>query len=187
MKNPVWPSSCVTPAGTSNELDAQNEWEENTTHKVLNCTTVLHSVFFWLQTGYECVLTTSTFLSVCNYVVAVSGEVPGTLGLATSGLCGAQRAESSANASKRYDTCWLYYFFVLQGHQRSHQRRGSPRKGRVTHLKHWLPVPQAFGESPSDGRTKVYLLMISHSRYFSSRGPSPNADEVDRHYSYFKG
>ena len=30
MKNPVWPSSCVTPAGTSNELDVQNEWEENT-------------------------------------------------------------------------------------------------------------------------------------------------------------
>ena len=30
--NPVWPSSCVTPAGTSNELDVQNEWEENT-HK----------------------------------------------------------------------------------------------------------------------------------------------------------
>ena len=27
---PVWPSSCVTPAGTSNELDVQNEWEENT-------------------------------------------------------------------------------------------------------------------------------------------------------------
>ena len=26
--------SCVTPAGTSNELDVQNEWEENThTHK----------------------------------------------------------------------------------------------------------------------------------------------------------
>ena len=34
MRNPVWPSSCVTPAGTSNELDVQNEWEENThTHK----------------------------------------------------------------------------------------------------------------------------------------------------------
>ena len=30
MKNPVSPSSCVTPAGTSNELDVQNEWEENT-------------------------------------------------------------------------------------------------------------------------------------------------------------
>ena len=30
---PVW-SSCATPAGTSNELDVQNEWEENThTHK----------------------------------------------------------------------------------------------------------------------------------------------------------
>ena len=29
---PVWPSSCVTPAGTSNKLDVQNEWEENT-HK----------------------------------------------------------------------------------------------------------------------------------------------------------
>ena len=25
MRNPVWPSSCVTPAGTSNELDVQNE------------------------------------------------------------------------------------------------------------------------------------------------------------------
>ena len=24
------PSSCVTPAGTSNELDVQNGWEENT-------------------------------------------------------------------------------------------------------------------------------------------------------------
>ena len=30
MRNPVRPSSCVTPAGTSNELDVQNEWEENT-------------------------------------------------------------------------------------------------------------------------------------------------------------
>ena len=30
MRNPVWPSPCVTPAGTSNELDVQNEWEENT-------------------------------------------------------------------------------------------------------------------------------------------------------------
>ena len=26
----VSPSSCVTPAGTSNELDVQNGWEENT-------------------------------------------------------------------------------------------------------------------------------------------------------------
>ena len=31
MRNPVRPSSCVTPAGTSNELDVQNKWEENTT------------------------------------------------------------------------------------------------------------------------------------------------------------
>ena len=30
MRNPVRPSSCVTPAGTSNELDVQNGWEENT-------------------------------------------------------------------------------------------------------------------------------------------------------------
>ena len=29
MINPVWPSSCVTPAGTSNELDVQNKPEEN--------------------------------------------------------------------------------------------------------------------------------------------------------------
>ena len=29
MRNPVRPSSCVvTPAGTSNELDVQNVWEE---------------------------------------------------------------------------------------------------------------------------------------------------------------
>ena len=34
MKNPVWPSSCVTPAGMSNELDVQNEWEENTTNNI---------------------------------------------------------------------------------------------------------------------------------------------------------
>ena len=29
-KNPVLPSSCVTPAGTS--IEVQNEWEENTKH-----------------------------------------------------------------------------------------------------------------------------------------------------------
>ena len=34
----MWPSSCVTPAGKSNELDVQNEWEENThTHTLLPC------------------------------------------------------------------------------------------------------------------------------------------------------
>ena len=33
-KNPVLPSSCVTPAGTS--IEVQNEWEENThTHTFL--------------------------------------------------------------------------------------------------------------------------------------------------------
>ena len=26
----LWPSFCVTPVGTSNELDVQNKWEENT-------------------------------------------------------------------------------------------------------------------------------------------------------------
>ena len=39
MRNPVWPSSCATPAGTSNELDVQNEWEEN-------------AVFFYLNTPF---------------------------------------------------------------------------------------------------------------------------------------
>ena len=35
IKNPVWPSSCVTPAGTS--IDVQNGWEENThTHSTLS-------------------------------------------------------------------------------------------------------------------------------------------------------
>ena len=35
MENPVLPSSCVTPAGTS--IEVQNEWEENThtTHYLL--------------------------------------------------------------------------------------------------------------------------------------------------------
>ena len=43
MKNPVRLSSCVTPAGRSNELDVQNEWEENThTHtSALEKTSVL--------------------------------------------------------------------------------------------------------------------------------------------------
>ena len=37
-------SSCVTPAGTSNELDVQNGWEENThTHT--------HVIFSFCQTG----------------------------------------------------------------------------------------------------------------------------------------
>ena len=34
MINPVWPSSCVTPVGTSNELDVQNKPEENAHHTV---------------------------------------------------------------------------------------------------------------------------------------------------------
>ena len=29
--------SCVTPAGTSNELDVQNEWEENTHNTHSHC------------------------------------------------------------------------------------------------------------------------------------------------------
>ena len=33
MRNPVWPSSCVTLAGTSNELDVQNKWEEDTHYR----------------------------------------------------------------------------------------------------------------------------------------------------------
>ena len=33
MENLVLPSSCVTPAGTS--IEVQNEWEENNTQKTL--------------------------------------------------------------------------------------------------------------------------------------------------------
>ena len=34
MESPVLPSSCVTPAGTS--IEVQNEWEENThTHNII--------------------------------------------------------------------------------------------------------------------------------------------------------
>ena len=40
-KSPVWPSSCVTPAGTSNELDVQNIWEENTKQHTLLLMTVV--------------------------------------------------------------------------------------------------------------------------------------------------
>ena len=43
MRNPVRPFFCVTPAGTSNELDVQNEWEENTqTHNTLYVLVSLH-------------------------------------------------------------------------------------------------------------------------------------------------
>ena len=42
MRNPVGPSSCVTLAGTSNEPDVQNEWEENT-HTHTHYTVTLYS------------------------------------------------------------------------------------------------------------------------------------------------
>ena len=34
-QNSVLPSSCVTPVGTSNELDVQNEWEKTHTHSII--------------------------------------------------------------------------------------------------------------------------------------------------------
>ena len=37
MRNPVCPSSCVTPADTSNELDVQNKWEENNNRVSSRC------------------------------------------------------------------------------------------------------------------------------------------------------
>ena len=37
MENPVLPSSCVTPAGMS--IEVQNEWEENTLLRTRNSTT----------------------------------------------------------------------------------------------------------------------------------------------------
>ena len=56
MENPVLPSSCVTPAGTS--IEVQNEWEENThthTHSTVQYSTwatrVLVSVLVLLQFG----------------------------------------------------------------------------------------------------------------------------------------
>ena len=42
------PSSCVTPAGTSNELDAQNEWEENT-HTHTHCTVLYCTLIKYVQ------------------------------------------------------------------------------------------------------------------------------------------
>ena len=45
-KNPVLPSSCVTPAGTS--IEVQNEWEENThTHGL--CTYNLYNSILYLH------------------------------------------------------------------------------------------------------------------------------------------
>ena len=51
MRNPVWPSSCVTPADASNELDVQNKWEENTqntdqmtTSRIGNLTRLIHTL-----------------------------------------------------------------------------------------------------------------------------------------------
>ena len=46
IKNPVRPSSCVTPAGTSNELDVQNGWEENT-HMIV----IMYSITYIYKLG----------------------------------------------------------------------------------------------------------------------------------------
>ena len=46
MENPVLPSSCVTPAGTS--IEVQNEWEENThTHTHTHILSISCSVFLF--------------------------------------------------------------------------------------------------------------------------------------------
>ena len=64
MKNPVWPS-CVTPAGTSNELDVQNEWEENThTHS-------------WVQT-FELLGRTSDYQTIASDVLVLENSSYGT-------------------------------------------------------------------------------------------------------------
>ena len=63
MKNPVWRSSCVTPAGTS--IDVQNEWEENThTHTHTHIYQVLVSfgqyfevLWYKIHTRYPVLLT----------------------------------------------------------------------------------------------------------------------------------
>ena len=46
--------SCMTPAGTSNELDVQNEWEENTHTRCssTHTTTFVCSVLY-VNTGYR--------------------------------------------------------------------------------------------------------------------------------------
>ena len=57
--------SCVTPAGTSNELDVQNEWEENThTHTLINYVKqptryliMYYVVFGWFWLWYVCMVT----------------------------------------------------------------------------------------------------------------------------------
>ena len=46
MENPVLPSSCVTPAGTS--IEVQNEWEENThthTHVMVYYNNIVSGLF----------------------------------------------------------------------------------------------------------------------------------------------
>ena len=71
ITNPVWPSSCVTPAGTSNELDVQNGWEENThTHRdTRNCSPI--PVFCFL---YSKILpVTKMRLNVCFNEMALFG------------------------------------------------------------------------------------------------------------------
>ena len=57
MKNPVRPSSCVTPAGMSNELDVQNRWEENT--HIVYCMYILYVVQKSVLVGYCCFHLTS--------------------------------------------------------------------------------------------------------------------------------
>ena len=77
MRNPVRPSSCVTPAGTSNELDVQNEWEENTHTQtlVLCCGCTLAQCvpcLYLLPVNYSCRAYTIAQSARIMYVLPVS-------------------------------------------------------------------------------------------------------------------
>ena len=66
------PSSCVTPAGTSNELDVQNEWEEN----IHAHSTVSRYCILLQQLCYTDYTAPTVFLSFYLQVVAPVGAKP---------------------------------------------------------------------------------------------------------------
>ena len=66
MENPVLPSSCVTPAGTS--IEVQNEWEENT-HTYIH--TVQNSNHFILLFRCGCALSLLGAIKIKNDPVAL--------------------------------------------------------------------------------------------------------------------
>ena len=69
MENPVLPSSCVIPAGTS--IEVQNEWEENT-HTQITITMTIISVSITMTIISVSITMTINSVSITMTIISVS-------------------------------------------------------------------------------------------------------------------